>query len=383
MAIRISSRQLTPSLLQAALGGAVALLPACFDLERTNGFGEGEIRVAVVDGEGSPVAGARVAIEGARQAALTDDTGLAVVGGLVVGDYAIRVAVDADADGVPEAGAVRGEASIRLAPLRRVERLTTFELPTTTVVATDSVSGTVTGCGAGELCRVVAFRHITLGTAGGRSREVALPIEGTAGVSTDGSWRIDGLLPGTVTVLATAYTKSVATQPLQQMIAASRPLRFAVVDVDVGADAIALAVDTDVPDSVTATLEVAAAPDKLERLQGDVDYLVPGSGTEVSPGLRGAFGGLSVATPTVEIDIPVSVFDLSAQADGVVGQVAAMAGVPGIGALLPIVLGLPAVDDTACVDADEDCLCDLVDPFPGCASNDPAECTPAAPIVCE
>lgn len=362
----------------------MALLPGCFDLERANGFGEGEIRVAVVDGAGSPVVGARVAIEGAHQAALTDDTGLAVVGDLVVGDYAVRVSVDDDADGVTDAGAVRGEASIRLAPLRGVERLTTYELPTTTVVATDSVSGTVTGCAAGELCRVVAFRHITLGTAGGRSREVALPIEGSAGVGTDGTWRIDGLLPGTVTVVATAYTKSVATQPLQQMIAASRPLRFAVVDVDVGAGAVDLVVDTEVPpDGVTATLEVAAAPDDLERLEGDVDYLVPGSGTDVSPGLRGAFAGLSVATPTVEIDIPVSVFDMSAQADGVVGQVAAVAGVPGIGALLPIVLGLPAVDDTACIDADEDCLCDLVDPFPGCASNDPVECTPAAPIVCE
>jgi len=383
MAFRISCRHQAPSLLHAALCGAVSLTPACFDLERASGFGEGEIRLAVVDATGAPVVGARVAIEGARQAAVTNDAGLAVVGGLVVGDYAVRVLVDDDGDGIPEAGAVRGEASIRLAPLRGVERLTTFELPTTTLVATGSVAGTVTGCGVGEICRVVAFRHITLGTAGGRSREVALPIEGNAGVDVDGSWRIDGLLPGTVTVVATAYTKSVATQPLQQLIAASRPLRFAVSDVEVGANGVALVVDTDVPASVTATLEVAAGPDDLERLQGDVDYLVPGTGTDVSPGLRGAFAGLSVAVPTVEIDIPVSVFDLSAQADGVVGQLAAVAGVPGIGTLLPVVLGLPAVDDTGCVDVDEDCLCDIVDPFPGCASNDPVECTPAAPIVCE
>ena len=364
------------------VGGVVLLSSACLDLERADSFRDGEVRVSVVDGDGAPVAGARVSIEGTNLASETNDAGLGVIGGLVVGDYAVRVSVDDDGDGIAEAGAVRGEASIRLAPVRGIERLTAFELPTTTATATGSIAGAVTGCADNEVCRVVAFRHISLGMLGGRTRDVALPVEGSAGVGADGTWRIDGLVPGTVTLLALASTRATALQPLQQLIAASRPTRFAVVDADVGSSDVAIAVDTEVPPGgVSATLEVAS--DDLERAQGSVAFLVPGTVTDVRPALVGAFAGLTAEQPTAALQVPVSVFDMNADAGGVGGQLGLMAGAPGIGALLPLVLGLPVVDDAACIDTDADCLCDQRDPFPGCTSNDPTDCLPAAPVTCD
>ena len=367
---------------RAVVGGVALLSSACLDLERADSFREGEVRVTVVDGNGAPVAGARVSIEGTNLGSETNDVGLGVVSGLVVGDYAVRVSVDEDGDGIAEAGAVRGEASIRRAPLRGIERLTAFELPTTAVAATGGIGGVVTNCADDEICRVVAFRHMTLGMVGGRTRDVALPVEGSAGVGADGTWRIDGLVPGTVTLLALASTRATALQPLQQLIAASRPTRFAVVDADVGRTNVAIAVDTEVPaGGVTATLEVAA--DDLERAQGSVGFLVPGTLTDVSPALVGAFAGLTAEQPTAELQVPVSVFDMNADTGSVGGQLGLMAGVPGIGALLPLVLGLPAADDAACTDIDADCLCDRLDPFPGCTSNDPTDCQPAAPVTCD
>src|SRR5690606_18426425 len=146
---------------------------------------------------------------------------------------------------------VGGGATVRVGKVRGLDRLTAFVLDQpVTLEATGSVAGTVSGCDDGELCRVVAFRKIQLGSALSSTREVALPIEGQSGVAADGSWRIDGLTVGDVELVALAATASASVEPAQQLIAASQPSRFGRASVSVGETNIPIDVDTAVPDSV-------------------------------------------------------------------------------------------------------------------------------------
>lgn len=389
-----------------------ATAAGCQVLDRTDGFGEGELRVTVVDAAGAPVAGARVAVVGSPRLATSDDAGLAVIRDLVPGDHALHIGVDDDDDGVFDRAAVRGDVgTIRLAEVRGLPRRTSFVTGPIAVAATGEIRGTVADVADGELARVVAVRTLTLGTDD--AREVQLPVEASSGVDVDGTFRLRGLAPGEVTLVAFVWPTPVATQPLQQLIAASRPTRFATRAVVVGSADVVVDALAAVPALASTTLELAGEIADA-RNDGEATFTVPLGGPDVAVNVVGAFAGLTAASPTVTIEAPVSVFDLTVQLDGVAGSVGLVVGLPDV-AWLPVPVGLdPAcpgddcdgdgvdddsdddgdgVDDalepTACrvpglgADRDGDCLCDAVDPQPDCASNDPVECTPAAPIVCE
>lgn len=399
------------------VGGTVGLA-GCQPLDRTRGLGEGGLRARVVDGAGAGIAGARLSVLGMPRLGTSDSLGDVVVGGLVPGDLAVRVGVDDDGDGVDDRAAIAGVAAIRLAEIGGLIRRTTFDLGDVVVEATGEVAGTVGGVLDGELARVVAFRVLRVG-----DRDVALPIEAAAGVDVDGAFVLRGLVPGPVTLVAFVWPKATSTQPLQQQIAASRPTRFARIDVDVGQADVALDVATAVPLSVPVTLTLGGvlAPDRNDGL---ADFLVPHTTTPVAPTLTAPLAGLTEDTATLAVSAPLSVFDLAVQLDsGAAGTASLLIALPDT-ALLPVAIGLDvacptldgvdgtsdcdgdgvedgvdedadgdgvidAIEPAACVgvgrgvDDDADCLCGLADPFPGCASNDPLDCTPAAPIDCD
>lgn len=404
----------------------VTVVAGC-ELERSEGLGDGQIHMVVVDDAGDPVAGALVSVIGNTVGALSGDDGAAVVKTILsAGDYAYRVTIDDNGDGVADRAAVGGDATVRVGEVRGLDRLTAFILDHDVVLETaGSVSGTVAGCDDGELCRVVAFRRIELGSALSATREVALPIEGQSGVQSDGSWRIEGLAPGEVELVALAAPVSTSVEPRQQLIAASQPVRFGRATADVGSSAIGISVDTAVPESVSATIELAGA-DAVGQ-SGRAFINAPSDSFLLDGG--GDIAAIADDSRAVQIDVPVSVFDIAAQLEGFQGDLRAVVGVPDIGLLLPTnpVLkgcdaklpddndpagtvycdadgdglldadpaeddadgdGIADADEVGCVginvgtDADGDCLCDLIDPFPGCSSNDPADCTRAVPVTC-
>jgi hypothetical protein len=394
----------------------------CQPLDRADGIGEGGVRVTVVDEAGAPVAGARVAIVGSPRVATSDENGLAALRGLVPGDYALHVGVDDDEDGVFDRAAIRGDmGTIRVKDIAGRLRRTVFLTGPIAVAATGEIRGTV-DVPDGELARVVAVRTLALGTD--NVREVQLPVEASSGVDVDGGFRLRGLAPGEVTLVAFAWPRPTSTQPRQQLIAASRPARFARQTVTVGSSDVVFADLAAVPDSAAVVL--ALAGDLADaRNGGEAIFSVPQDGPDLAVGV---IDGLTAASPRTTIDAPVAIFDLTVQLDGFGGGVPLVVGLPGA-AWLPVPVGLDpqclgrernapdpedcggdfdgdgvldkddtdkdgdGVEDedepTACRvpglggDRDRDCLCDAADPYPDCASNDPVDCTPAAPIVCD
>jgi hypothetical protein len=399
------------------------------ELERSEGLGEGEIHMVVTDEGGDGVVGALVSVLGTGVGAISAEGGVAVVKNLHAGDFALRVSVDEDGDGVADLAAYRGDATIRVGKVRGLDRLTAFQLESPVVLApTGSVSGTVAGCEDGEICRVVAYRHLNIGTVFSTVREVALPIEGQSGVQTDGTWRIDGLAVGEVSLVAFAATASASVEPRQQLIAASNPSRFGTATADVGSVDVAINVDTDVAASVEAIIEVAGDAADVDGKSGSAFVTVPSDITDLGAGLGGTIDGVSADARTFAVNVPVTVFDITVQLDGFSGVGSAFAATPNIGVLLPVNVaracalklpedddpeetvycdadndglldadpaeldadgdGIPDADEVGCVginvgtDADGDCLCDLVDPFPNCSSNDPADCVRAIDVDC-
>jgi hypothetical protein len=407
---------------------AVAVVVGCRPLERTTELGAGEVRVSVVDDQEMPVEGAIVTVPGSPRMAVSDADGLAVVRGLVAGNYALRIGIDDDGDGRDDRAAVRAAdvAMVRLAELGGAGRLSSVITAPIELAPTGSIGGTVPGLLPSELARVVVVRRVTLG-ADERAPAVQLPVEGSAGVDVDGSFLIEGLAAGEVTLVALTWSPSSSPEPLQQLIAASRPSRFAVKTVDVGNLDVVVAELAPSPASVPLTVELGGDLSPV-RNAGSVTYDVPQGNVAVSAALVGTIEGLASSSPRAAVEAPLSVFALIVDI-GAVGVAEPVVGLPDV-ALLPVPVGLdPAcgpregaelgaidgcggdldgdgvLDDddddddgdgvndnlepTVCrtigrgADRDGDCLCDAVDPFADCTSNDPVDCEPLAPLTCE
>ncbi len=395
---------------------------SCFELERTRGLGEGVIHFRVVDGVGSPVAGAVVSVDGVARVSTSNDKGLVEVDSLSPGDQLLRVAVDDDADGsmdraaiVSTGGIVRAEFTPSFsAP---VSRLTADVLGDVVVTATGSLTGSVAGC-ALELCRVVVFREVLLGRL--EPRSVDGVVEASAGVGVDGSFVVPDVAAGPVKVAAFSWPRPSSTEPQQQMIAASRDVSaVAVVDavVSSGEAAAVELVLAQAQASVQGEIELGGEVDELERATGEAVFVAPQSIVDVDAALVGAITG-----PITAVDLPLGVFDVSVALDGGLGgSLLRAVAVPGVGRLVPIETqpvfgcrqfdgkddcdgdgknvdddddddgdGQLDVDEPAgCrgpglgTDLDQDCLCEPADPFPGCASNDPVACELVVPPDCE
>ena len=327
----------------------------CFELTRLDGLRDGDIALDVLDGAGAAVIGASVFAVGTSRVGISDDTGAAVVGPMPFGDYALRIAIDEGNDGVVEAGAyVTVLAPIDALATSSLARLTAFDYGEVVIVPTADVSGTVSGCPLTSLCRVVAFR-----TAAG----VTLPIEGTGNVDgVAGTWSIAGLIAGDIQLAAFAWDRPASTVPLQQLIAATRPTHVGAGSATVGDSGVVIAVAT-VPANTTAEIALRAPDADAERaLTGTANYLVPTTSTFAT------VGNLAGAVPGEAVTIPVGVFDLSVQVDGIGGRLEGLVGVPGLKApFVPVTLGgFDCVADsenneTGSIDCNSDGINDVVD----------------------
>ena len=149
---------------------------------------------------------------------------------------------------------------------------------------------------------------------------------------------------------------------------------------------------------------------RRERAPGQGSFFAPNTNTEVG------VGGAAIDGAVANVVVPVAVFTVSAaiDSDGEFGVVSVV-GVPDMPAITFELANLKEracrklngdvidcdldgdtadldddgdgqddADEPACArlgagtDLDRDCLCDPVDPFPDCASNDPLDCTVVA-----
>src|SRR5574337_2096556 len=85
---------------------AQPLVFGCFyDLPRTEGLGDGEIRGRAIHTDGTPITSARVLGLGTTRAAEAGDDGRFAVHGLSAGPVVLLVAADEDGDGTADAAA--------------------------------------------------------------------------------------------------------------------------------------------------------------------------------------------------------------------------------------------------------------------------------------
>jgi hypothetical protein len=202
-----------------------------FDTSRTDNLRDGEIHARAVRKDGTPAVGASVAVAGSDRVTQAGADGEILLDALVPGHWLLRITEDDDGDGAPERGAYLG-AQLRRAGVPKnltdgctgapPNVTTTFLAGDVALVDTGAITGNVT-LAADERARVVVWRDVVVGEGDGQV-EYATQIEASAGVSPDGSYRIDGVIPGAVHVASFLY--DVLSGP-------NAPKLFGVIDVDV------------------------------------------------------------------------------------------------------------------------------------------------------
>jgi hypothetical protein len=403
----------------------VAGSSSCLELDRVDDLRPGDVRL-VVERDGRAVGGAVVQTLNTRVTA-TDRNGEAQLQALPVGQWPVFITLDDDGDGVADAAAIDGRPAVVDGGTALTADFTGFDLGTVELSPTGTLSGTAPSCAPDELCRVVVLREVV----DGEGNAITLPIEASTGVGTDGAWRFDGLAAGSVTVVGFAWPRS-AQLPL---VAATRPTRFGVVNVDVGASDVVVDITSAAAPTPT-TLSFRGAVDALERATGELNFFVPTAATQATvDGAASPVTSLSGDAPSTTTSVPAGLVDVRAQLDVGVGALFNVVLVPDAAPLVAMAIGtsicsavdrgvdcngdgvsdvveldgagdvdlgdvdldnngVPDVADTdldhdgvadatepaACrviglgADRDADCLCDLVDPFPDCFGNDPAAC---------
>lgn len=407
---------------------------SCLKLDRVDNLGPGDIRVDVKR-DGDAVDNAVVRALNTR-VTLSDADGRAQLHALPVGQWPIVITVDDNDDGVADAAAIDARAVVADVGTAVTSDFTGVDLGPVELEATGALAGTMPSCAAAELCRVVVVRSVV--DADGAA--ITLPVEASAGVGTDNAWRIDGLPAGSVSVVAYAWDRGA----LQPLVAATRPTRFGVVEAEVGDTAVVAVAET--PAAATSTtLAFRAAVDVLERAAGEANFFVPtATTTATTEGASSTIGPLTADAPSFSALVPPGMIDLRVQLDTGVGALFNVVVVPDSAPLVAVSIGTSTCsafdggvdcngdgqndatdlddvegldvgdvdldnngvadsDDTdldhdgvadttepsACrvpgvgADRDADCLCDLVDPFPDCAGNDPLACDVLEPAVCE
>jgi hypothetical protein len=360
-------------------------------------------------------------VAGARTVEPADTHARLVLTGLGAGDHLVRVTEDDNRDGIIDRGAYITTARLERAAFPRlfgndVEQLTSALFDDVELRATVGLRGEVSGCDEG-LCRVFVTRELQLGPLGD-TRTVHTTTEATAIVNSDGSFLLQGLIPGPVRVVALRWTPANSDVPRQQAIAAARDVdRFATATVVVGTtESVTLALG-EAPADVEVDIEVGGATGDPTRQSGSAVFFVPGTTTDVIPNQVAIVDGVNPDTKTFRARVPLGVFDLSIQLDDGDGFVFGVVAAPGLSRLGPVEIGplvvCPQIDGAndcdndgvpegededddgdgqpdadesiACLgpgkgtDYDRDCLCEPYDPVPSCTSNDPAACDVAPP----
>lgn len=296
------------------------LLFGCFyDLPRTEGLGDGEIRGRALLPDGTPAAAARIVVQGTPRAAEAGDDGRFAVRGLAAGPWVLLVTVDDDGDGVPEAAARTSAVLVEAAIPRNAtdgcagappQAPTSVLLGDVALRETRMLQGTVQvddGGGARALDVAAGERALVL-----RSDGLAFvddpdgarfqgPIEAAAGVAADGTFSLPGVRETGEPIDLTVLVFNAAAGP-------HAPLFYGANRITAGADDVALLADQAVPAATGVEIALAGAFDSVEI--GTVSFEARGFGDVAPPDgtlQRAESNGFVGA---IVVDAPVGLYDL-------------------------------------------------------------------------
>lgn len=195
----------------------LALFACDFDTSRTDNLRDGEIHARAVRTDGEPATNAIVSVQGTDRVTQShsDGGGGLLLDELLPGRWVLRISEDDDGDGAADRGAYVPVVLERAGVTKNLTDgcsgappnvTTSMLLGDVELADTGALIGSVSldndgggGLGADERARVVVFREID---------GYATQVEASAGVTPAGTFRIDGLVPGSVHVVAYVYDAS-------------------------------------------------------------------------------------------------------------------------------------------------------------------------------
>ncbi|MCC7109652.1 MAG: carboxypeptidase regulatory-like domain-containing protein [Deltaproteobacteria bacterium] len=361
------------------------LFGCIYELPRTEGLGDGEIRGRAVHTDGTPAAAARVVVQGTPRAAEAGADGSFAVRGLSAGPWVLLIAEDVDGDGVPESAA-RVSAVLENAAIPRTATdgcagappvvPTSVLLGPVELAPTRTLSGSVqVDDGGGPRTLAGSERALVLQATVapfGDDEDAGLfqgPVERAAGVDDAGTFALTGA--GDEELALTVLVFDAAAGP-------HAPTWFGTATVASGAaDVGALVADQAVPASTGLELALSGAFASVEI--GTVSFETP-AGADVAPpdgtlqrAENGGFAGSLV------VDAPVGLYDLgvfpSADSADVTEGVLRGALVLPLGAWRSIAGPVELARQDPCLDADGNRDCDH-DGRPTLPSPDDASALP-------
>lgn len=366
----------------------------CFyELPRTEGLGDGEIRGVAVHTDGTPAAAARVVVQGTPRAAEAGADGSFAVRGLSAGPWVLLIVEDADGDGVPESAA-RVSAVLENAAIPRNATdgcagapavvPTSMLLGQVELAPTRSVTGSVqVDEGGGPRALAATERALVLQSTVapfGEDADAGLfqgPVERAAGVDDAGAFTLTGARVDELALTVLVFDAAAGPH-------APSFFGTATVAGDV-ASAGTLVADQPVPASTGLELALSGAFESVEI--GTVSFETP-AGADVAPpdgtlqrAENGGFAGSLV------VDAPVGLYDLgvfpSADSTDVTEGVLRAALVLPLAAWSSIAGPMELAREDPCLDADGNRDCDhdgrptLPSPEDASALPDWAACAPA------
>lgn len=310
---------------------------------------DGEVRLTVLGPDGAPAPTALASIPGTPRVAAAGPEGVIALRGLPAIAGVVRVVVDDDGDGVPSAGTLV-PFQTTLAPVRKnlSDGITTEAKTVVTglllgehrLQKTGALTGVVREGGAvlaaGRSAFVVVLRSSLVGMGAG-AREATLPVEAAAAAAADGSFTVDGVIPGTVTVVALVRSGT------------DEPDVAGLLEASVSDDA-PLIVDATTPLPRTAPMQLELVGGGERATVQNIFFLRPGTLTDLVPPLA-----VDEPAGVHVIDAPIALFDLGVQVSD--GPGTTIPGLIAVNADLPpwLPVELPAVEDACVVDGARDC----------------------------
>ncbi|MBI1948867.1 MAG: carboxypeptidase regulatory-like domain-containing protein [Deltaproteobacteria bacterium] len=294
------------------------LVFGCFyELPRTEGLGDGEVRGRAVHTDGTPIASARVVVQGTLRAAEADADGRFAVRGLAAGPVVLLVTADDDGDGTPDAAARVTAVLVNAAiPKNATDGCagTPPVVPTSVLLGdvvlapTRSLDGTVRlDDGGGPRLLTGSERALVVRTSGAAFSEsddegaLQGPVEAAAGVAADGTFALAGLRDDDDGVDLTVLVFDAATGPYV-------PTFFGTKAAAAADDDVALIADQAVPAQTGVQLALTGAFTDVEV--GTVSFELPGGGDVAAPdgtlqrAENSGFAGYLV------VDAPVGLYDV-------------------------------------------------------------------------
>lgn len=261
-----------------------------YDLPRTEDLGDGEVRGRAIHTDGTPIASARVVVQGAPRAAEAGDDGRFAVRGLSAGPVVLLVTDDQDGDGTPDAAARVSATLIDAAiPKNATDGCTGTPpvVPTSVLLGdvvlapTRTLSGTVQlddGSGARSLAgseRALVVR--TSSSSFAEDDEGSMlqgPVEAAAGVAADSSFALRGVRADDEDIELTVLVFEAAAGP-------HAPSFFGTLRVATGDDDVAMVADQRAPAQTGVELALTGAFTDVEI--GTVSFELPAGGDVAPP----------------------------------------------------------------------------------------------------